>query len=88
MITKTSIGYLSKMITAMSREVETRDGRPCIKSDDVVIENTLHKVEKFFVKCNNSLNHKAWNVTEKQYICKYCYPISDKSISYIQLKLF
>jgi hypothetical protein len=38
----------------------------------VVIEGVDHYVLNGFVRCGPSLNHKAWNVTEKKSICAYC----------------
>ena len=41
---------------------------------NVVINETLHRVYNKYVYCNNSLNGKAWNVTEEKNKCKICFP--------------
>lgn len=58
------------------------DKNNVIISDDVVINNTLHKVRGYYVVCNSELNQRAWNTTEQQGICHKCFP--DR----IQLALF
>ncbi|MFP4461941.1 MAG: hypothetical protein ACLFQE_07060 [Thermotogota bacterium] len=60
------------------------NGLPVANLGWVVIESVNHLVKNGFVVCDPSLNHKAWNVTDKQSICPEC----AKHIEVKQLELF
>lgn len=50
------------------------DGRNVISAGNVVIDGTLHMVSARFVKCDSSLNRRAWNITYEVNRCKICFP--------------
>lgn len=52
----------------------------------VIIESVEHYVNNCFVICNNSLNGKSWNTTEKKTVCHTCAKFAYKLPE--QLKLF
>jgi hypothetical protein len=61
------------------------DGR-CIVEAETTIEGILHKVSQKYVKCNPSLNSRAWGVTEIKSKCELCFPV--RSSGAVQLTLF
>ena len=69
--------------------MSVRDENGCLLNGKVVIDNIAHIVEKKFVKCDNSLNRRAWNVTEETSKCPVCFPVGEiKGITGKQLDLF
>jgi len=68
-------------------EVYNQNG--CVVSGKVVIDSVAHLVEEKFVKCDNSLNRRAWNTTEEVSMCPVCFPDGKvKGITGKQLDLF
>ena len=59
------------------------DGR-CIVDAETTIEGIRHKVVNKYVKCNPSLNSRAWGVTEQVSFCPECF----KQKTYIQTTIF
>ena len=45
----------------------------CIISGEAIIDGTVHLVEDKFVKCNRSLNARAWDITEPFQKCEECF---------------
>jgi len=62
----------------------TLDTNRCIISGSVTIEGVEHLVQAKYVKCDATLNRKAWNTTEKKSRCPKCF----NSEGNRQLKLF
>lgn len=67
-----------------------KDQNNCIISGSVIIEGIEHLVQAKYIKCNTSLNARAWNTTEKKERCLKCFdkPIIKRSKHRAQLKLF
>lgn len=75
-----------RLLQTTTMQYETRDGRKVIKSGWVVIEGVNHYVNNFYVVCNNALNQKAWNITEKEKDCQEC--LKKTEFKPVQLQLF
>ena len=53
-------------------EMTYRDNNVC-QEGPTVIEGVEHYVIGGYVRCNRSLNHKAWGITVKESECRECY---------------
>jgi hypothetical protein len=61
-------------------EMTYRDGNVCHEGP-TVIECVEHYVVNGYVKCNSSLNHKAWGITEKASRCNDCFETKESTVS-------
>lgn len=50
------------------------NGMNVCNNGEVVIDGIRHLVRNGYVKCDSSLNYRAWNTTKQQSICTSCYP--------------
>jgi hypothetical protein len=66
---------------------DSSSGRNVWVSGSVVIEGVLHEVKNKYIKCNPSLNQRAWDVTEEKERCPICFPVVLKR-EFVQLRLF
>lgn len=57
-------------------------------SGSVVIDHVIHKVESGFIKCDSSLNSRAWNTTNEKMKCARCYPMNSYFLPGQQLDIF
>ncbi len=49
-----------------------RDEYNCCIEGTVIIDSVQHYVKDKFVVCDESLNKRSWNITEKKSVCSHC----------------
>lgn len=47
------------------------DKKVCVEGT-VIIDSVQHYVKDKFVVCDESLNKRPWNITEKESVCSHC----------------
>jgi len=67
---------------------DNSSGRDVWVSGTVVIDGVLHEVKNKYIKCDPSLNSRAWGITEQDSICSKCFPPENIKKEFIQLSLF
>lgn len=67
-------------------EYIVKNGRNIAHEGWVIIDEIEHYIVNGYVFCNSSLNHAAWNITERKTTCLIC--AANKKLSPKQLKLF